>query len=286
MRRPTLKDFGLEVTLVAVAITKPNDHFVVVSDMMLSFDDVYQADDRAARKVMHVHDNWAVAFAGDAPTFKSVVRKIFGKIKAANGDDLTAELMRDIASEAFSEVQLEEFAARHLYQIGYRTVDDFKREGRQELGDRIFDQYMHDMAEFHIDVSMLVFGYDDREAHLFEVVAPGKVIDGNVLGYGVIGSGYSMAIGSLRRKRLTRDISETIYRLLEAKFSAETASGVGRTTILMVMNADGDTDQLEIREIDQIRKAWEATLAQPEPKDAMDAIDKSHAVTKICGGAI
>jgi hypothetical protein len=106
-----------------------------------------------------------------------------------------------------------------------------------------------------------------------------------MLRYAVIGSGYYMASASLRRKRMTGELEATIYRLLEAKFSAETATGVGRGTTLVTFNADGKFGMLNRDQVKAIRDIWENTLKEPTPEAAYEIISKSLAVSTVSDGA-
>jgi hypothetical protein len=280
--RPARAEFGLDVTIGIVALA--NQYIVAVSDAMLSYDDIYPATDKGARKVMEVSGRWSVAFAGDPTAFKPMVIKIIRGLKDVDVQDQTAGLAQRVASEAFSETLLEEFAARHLYQLGYRSVEQFKQDGRAELGDTIFEDYIRKLNSFDVDVDFLMFGLVGRLPYLFEVQHPGRVVDGNVNGYAVVGSGYSMAMYSLRRKHLSRDLPTVVYRLLEAKFSSETASGVGRSTRLVIVNRQGEQTEMDEEEIELIRRAWEETLKQPDPPAAVEIIEKSSAVKFAMGG--
>ena len=92
-----------------------------------------------------------------------------------------------------------------------------------------------------------------------------------------------MALGSIRHKPFNRDFEDTIYRLLEAKFSSETAD-VSKTTILLTMNQDIEVRVMKPEEIAAIREVWERMQKEPTPADALSVISKSRTVTDIAGG--
>ncbi len=121
-------------------------------------------------------------------------------------------------------------------------------------------------------VDFLVYGYsgDTRSPSLFEINGKGRIIDHMALGYAVTGSGYWMSSASLRRKPLDIDFESRLYRLLEAKFSAETASGVGRKATTVTFKRQDQHDYILPQEIvEKFRTIWDAKMREPEPLDAL-----------------
>ena len=121
-----------------------------------------------------------------------------------------------------------------------------------------FAELCIELDRFDIHTSLLLFGHDrSKHGKLFEIECPGHVVDRNALKYAVIGSGHDMAMASLRwPPSLNFLLEDTIYRLLEAKFSAETASSVGKTTTVVLRNRDGRVTILPRAEVEKIRKIW------------------------------
>jgi len=143
-----------------------------------------------------------------------------------------------------------------------------------------------ELARFDLGTSFLLFGHDQhKHAKLFRIDGPGHAIDLNALKFGVIGSGYDMAMASLRRPPpLNFLLENTIYRILEAKFSAETATGVGETTTVVLRNREGIVTLLPRPEIEAIRKIWREQVAdQADPPDAIAIIEASSAVKDAAG---
>lgn len=260
-RRPTAAELGLEVTIGIVARSVPDSYFVAVADQMLSYADIFPATEEAARKIIKIADEWHVLFAGDSAAFKSVILKVIPRLRAERDDvdNLGAEAVKRVCTKAYAEAFAEEFASRHLIQLGYGSVAEFRREGASELGS-VYQEYIEKLAKFDLGVELAVFGYDARVPWIFDVVNPGRTLDAGILGYTVVGSGYHMAMGSLRNRPLDRGLEDLIYRLLEAKFSAETATGVGKTTTLIAVNPDGISRQMSSSDIEAVRKIWQAAL--------------------------
>lgn len=270
-RRPTAAELGLEVTIAIVAITY-DEHVVAVSDRMISFDDVFQANDAAALKTIQIADNWHAACAGDPGAFRVVLRKLTRRLKGVDVDELE---VRKFAAECYAEALREDFAGRNLVQLGYQTVEEFRQSGRGDLGDALFNKMMVDLQSANLALEMIVFGVDPDKPHsarLFEVVNPGRIVE-RVTGYTAVGSGYYMAMSALNRKPLEpRDLDDVIYRLLDAKFSAETASGVGKSTTVIWVRPDGTVRRIDTEEVDRVRKIWDEVMKQPDPPDAISLI--------------
>jgi len=53
---------GLEVTIAIAAVTTPDDYIVTVSDRMISYGDVTQAEDNATMKAQGISKHWGVMF--------------------------------------------------------------------------------------------------------------------------------------------------------------------------------------------------------------------------------
>jgi hypothetical protein len=83
-----------------------------------------------------------------------------------------------------------------------------------------------------------------------------------------------MATAALRRKKLPYSLEETVYRVLDAKFSAETAPGVGKSTSLLLIDKNGKDNSIGYGSLDAIKEIWRETLREPEPQKALDIISQ------------
>ena len=57
-------------------------------------------------------------------------------------------------------------------------------------------------------------------------------------GYAAIGSGTLMALAALNKKPIGPTLADTVYRVVDAKFSSETARDVGKKTHVITLNKD------------------------------------------------
>jgi hypothetical protein len=215
-----------------------------------------------------------------------IVEGTRSRLKKLVGPKWTGPDAADEMAKAYSSIFHKEFVTTHLRRYGYKSIEDFRREGRNDLGDHFIDLCVKlDLFDLY-QTSFLFFGHDDQKnPKIFQIDNPGYVIDQNALKFAVIGSGDNMAMASLRwPPPLSFLLEDTIYRLLEAKFSAETASGVGRTTTVVLRNREGRIAMLSRSEIDEIRKIWKREVADvPSPPTAIELLEKSHAVRDVAG---
>jgi 20S proteasome alpha/beta subunit len=274
-RRPTPAELGLDVTVGIVALSHSDNCFVLATDQMLSYGDFFQATDQGTKKTLQVADHWYLNFAGSTSNAVDVYKRARSKIRSIGDDNrLTTSQVRGAITDAYSDVLRDHFVSTELHPVGYKSVDDFRKDGLSELGSNIFSDYLTKLSNFDIDVELTVFGFNENgKPRYFEVHSPGRAMNVAVLGYSVVGSGYSMAIASLRRKPIIMKTNEIIYRVLEAKFSAETASGVGRSTTLEVIDRN-EARSMPDNQINEIRAIWEGTQKQPSPSEALALIDQ------------
>jgi hypothetical protein len=251
---------------------------------MISFGDAYPADDNAIVKAIYLSEQWTGAWATNRlhailPIVEETRRRLDRTALWAARE--AAEAM----ASAYAEFAQREFVSLRLSQYGYKTIEEFREKGRTELGEH-FIELCIELDRFDMHTSFLLFGHDEQKhGKLFQIEHPGHVIDCNALKYAVIGSGYDMAMASLRwPPPLTFLLEDTIYRLLEAKFSAESATGVGSATTVVLRNRDGFVYLLTRAEIEEVKRIWKRDVADvPSPPAAIELLEKSHSVRKVAG---
>jgi hypothetical protein len=270
------------MTIGIAAITVPGGYIVTVSDRMLSSGGVVQAADNATLKARKISKRWVVMFAADdANLFLPFVKSCWDSLEG-HGEDYELHTVQDTVITAYAKLFDAEFTSRYLSRYNISSISAFRETGLSQFGQERFEKICDEIDRFDLGLTMLCYGYDSKKApHIFEISNPGKITNHDLLSYAVIGSGWYMATASLRRKILPPDLEMVIYRLLEAKFSAETAPGVGKSTSLITMNSDGENGFLGAGSIEKIRSIWERTLKEPEPQDAIDLIAKSEAVKRM-----
>jgi hypothetical protein len=105
----------------------------------------------------------------------------------------------------------------------------------------IYQQLVATMAQFNLDLEIIVAGIDATGAHIHRVTHPGTSYCLDKLGYDAIGSGGIHALTRLYLGAQTRHkgLLETVYAVYDAKRAAEVAPGVGKDTDLAVIDSSG-----------------------------------------------
>jgi 20S proteasome alpha/beta subunit len=177
--------------------------------------------------------------------------------------------------EAYENELNQRFFQEKLAKLGYADIAEFRKNGFAEMGKDLYHQYSMDLAKYDLGLELLCYGFNKSgDRFIFEEANPGKVIWHNTLGYAAIGSGSLMALAALNRKPLVHNLSlnETIYRLLDAKFSSETARDVGKKTYLIMLNSRGKVQIAPQPYVERIRNIWDDQQKKPEPPEALEVI--------------
>jgi hypothetical protein len=149
--------------------------------------------------------------------------------------------------------------------------------GLQQFGADIFARTYNLIETVEVEVTFLVCGFSADRPCLFTFSDPGIEKNYDLVGFWAIGSGTNSAIGSLFNLKgpalQHRSIEEVVYRVCEAKFYAESALGVGKTTSAFILESSGDRYMLD--SVDPIRKIWENNSSRPLPNGATEAVQQS-----------
>jgi hypothetical protein len=285
--RPTSAELGEDVTIGIVALAQ-SGHFVAVSDQRISFYDQFPPIEKGLNKLRMISADgrWFLAFAaGDIPPAMPLIRRIIGEVNGLkpHGRDISAVMTK--CADSYSDTRDEVFADTHLRAINYRTIGEFRREGYKDLGKDEHQRHMIALQKFDLDVQLIIFGYDDQNAaRLFEVHNPGRSYDLTWRRYTLVGSGSDLARGSIAQRPLPLEWPDIVYRLLAAKFVAEDASYVGKTTTAFVTSADrGGLHEFSENEIEQIRAEWRRDQERPTPEAALKVIQAHEVLKDILG---
>jgi hypothetical protein len=273
---------GSIVTIAIAAIHPSSGTIITVSDRMLSTgNDIVQARDNATIKARKISDHWGVMFSGNGELFHRFVELACHELLVIGETHQLIEV-QNVVENIYKRLFDKRFTDIHLSKFGYKNVSEFRRRGLGEFGKDIFGEIINSINNFDLGIEFIIYGYDKQKmAHIFCLENPGLITNHHIARFAVIGSGSYMARASLHRKDLLADINSIIYRLLEAKFSAETASGVGESTTVILLNEDGKNTVLPKATIRKIREIWKREITSPDPIDATTIIAESPSVISI-----
>jgi len=242
---------------------------VAVTDKMLSMSTM--SVDDVAIKFTAIGDRWMAMFAGNDI---SPVVPIFKAVKAAVAQSACLETLEDIVGFFRSAIQKEmvtKAEATVLSRFGLDMVE-FRQSGLAGLGSDLFTRLAYEIEQISLDLTFLVSGFEEnREGHIFTVNGIGEVCYYDISGFWAIGIGQTSALGTLfgiRDGVIYKSLPHVLYLVSKAKFSAESAIGVGKETIAIVLQSDSERYIVHTSEMAELKKVWEATRGPDVPENA------------------
>ncbi len=285
--------YGLDMTVAIVVFPKSKDEIISISDARLSYGEIIPAADEGTMKNIKITKKWSMMFAAeDSTAFAPVLDKTMEALATLElkppqtAKFLSREFRLEEVMKATQQAYEKEFNERifrdNLARFGFADIGEFRKFGYAEMGKDLYHEYSMKLAKFDLGLELLVYGFDQLGARsVFEVANPGKIINHTMRGYAAIGSGTLMALAALNKKPLGPTLPDAIYRILDAKFSAETAKDVGKTTHGISLNKKGENGYLTDDEVEKLHQIWEKDLARPHPKAAINIIKKCDLIVKV-----
>jgi 20S proteasome alpha/beta subunit len=237
---------------------------VLATDQAISYEEV--TGDSLALKMRALHPNWCALFAGEIGHTSSIFRAAGAALDHEKNESM--EKVVTVILDAY-RCEYEMRLNSKLAHLSY-TIQDFKKEGRGKLGDKLFEEYCRELAKVSLGVSFLVAGFGSAgEPHIFEISDPVERLNHLPLDFWSIGSGSRVALNSLSFHGFNYHMSvgEATYRICEAKFASERCLGVGEKTSVLIMQEephpkDDNGFRVRVHEVqdgllDEIRKNWQ-----------------------------
>lgn len=201
-------------------------------------------------------------FAGDVSKATALYNKI-DKDRFSKTDDIKSIV--NACRRAYWELNSEDATAHVLGPLNL-TLDEFLDDGVSKFPESVFDRLVADIQNYQIaretdePCLLLTAGFEAPEnAHIFSISSASEVHHAGRIGFAAIGSGAPSALADLyfHEYNSMLPLEEAMYRVLSAKFMSERASGVGQSTLVMLMRhgtpaliPDGD-------QIEAIRDMWD-----------------------------
>jgi 20S proteasome alpha/beta subunit len=263
------------MTIGIGAISKTG--IIFVTDSMISTDSF--SSDTAAFKLVSLHADWKALWAGnDLTRLNPFCRRVtqafadkgiaespcpFTAVESAIRDSWKAELKQRIEDKYLSRYQM--------------TVEDFVRDGEKCFGSQ-YQAMKYQIDTTELGFELLIGGYDVLGTpHLMSVADPGEISHHTAYKFWAIGSGANAALShyfSYEKPVFTDDHGKVFYRCIAAKFAAETAPGVGKATLFVVINGDG-TVTTSPHHAEDLRSIW---LVHGVPKEPQVCLTSAQAV--------
>lgn len=272
LSEPTPADWGIGMTVCIASYNFGANCMFFASDTMISTGEM--SADLAAFKFRSIARNWMALYAGnDISLVTPIIRQVQDRLRLLPD---TLENVQSAFIEAF-HYQLEKKAENEVLRpLGF-NLTEFKQEGLLRLGGDNFSRLLIEIQQQNVDVQFLIGGFDNREPFIFTVSSPGKISDYTEIGLWAIGSGQTNALGSIfnaTQQMRYLPMNHHLYRILEAKFNAETAVGVGKHTSVSVLFSDTSRYTIFVKQDNELRKIWEKTRVTVVPPEANGVAEK------------
>jgi hypothetical protein len=272
------------VTVCVAALADVGDSIAVACDSMLS--SLEFSADKIAHKLYPLSEKlqWAAMISGDdlthvVPLLETTVIEMFSLT-----DDTNSLTNVELAlTKAYKKVRDRYVQDLILSPIGLDfEVLRNRPKWNPYLGDRL--------ASVSLGCDLLIAGFDNIACgHVLTVEHPGIVRNHDPVGWAAIGSGTFSAAGSLLHHSVNSEmeLARVLYHVCEAKFMAESASGVGEHTTAMVIRPRvplKEHCELSDAFISGIRGDWEREGKPRVPKGTLEYI--SEQLKKFPGNKI
>lgn len=227
--------------------------------------------DNTVIKARPIHKKWRAMFAGDIATAHSVLERMLIGAATAPDEDLWATQIKEICRDAYLAERVQHAEDLVLGTFGVKMAD-FLQRGEAMFGSVACQLLRDRLQQVSLDVECLVAGHDRNGApHIFAVSnptfeSPSVIQDHTSIGYWAIGSGAYLALSSLaaRNHSWRMHTHTALYNLCEAKFAAESAVGVGKETVAVVIHPDWQWTFVDESLLKYIRKEW-TRVGRPRP---------------------
>jgi 20S proteasome alpha/beta subunit len=196
-----------------------------------------QTEPPGLKKIVEIGGMAVLCYSGSVPDGEEIIRKsrtvIAGIEKPAV--DRIAEEVR-VAYEHLKRKRIEETILRPWLGADFPQFQDLIVKASAS---QLLMQIAGLVSQNNLQTDMLVVGADDTGHHLFTITHPGVCLHMNTLGYATIGNGalHAGISLSLNRHNAADPLAKAIYRVYEAKKSAEVSPGVGKLTDMTIIRA-------------------------------------------------
>jgi len=277
----SLSNLGLIVTVCLAARCRDEEFIVTVSDRRLTYDEGMPGTDDAVMKFHFLADGWWLLYSGNNLShLNGVIEHARNLLIIGGSDNVGLRGVRHAVCAAYQAARNNAAYEAFVLPHHYATLAEFYERGLANLGEKGFTQITDKIAEFDLGLEFLVFGFSPdtgAKSHIFDVVNPGFHRDWDLEGFGIIGSGWRLALGSItsRHQGDFLEVEDAVYRLCEAKFTAESAPGVGVATTVFILRYDGQVKALPRKDIQLLRETWDQSRRAPIPANVTKIVRES-----------
>ena len=240
------------MTVCIAAVCAAGRKIVVSADRMFTAPAPVNVEFETSEKKIETLAPACVALlSGNSSYASEVIQKAKQILSGAQTPDV--EHVAELVRSAYAIVR----ATKVREQVVIPTLGpDFTRA--EQLGStlpqylapqqNLYNQIAVMMGNFNLGSDIIVAGIDAEGARIAIITHPGTTIWLDKLGFAAIGSGgiHANTRLSLASQAKSAGLTETVYRVYEAKKAAEAAPGVGSRTDLVVVSDQDIRDSSEV----------------------------------------
>jgi hypothetical protein len=273
IREPRPADWGDGMT-VCIAATIFEKGIIGVSDTMVSMSDM--SGDERALKYQALGWSWMTMFAGnDISPATPILQSVQSRLESDRDEKLESIATYFIDAYRF---QLNQKAETEVLGPLGMSLEEFRSKGLKQLGPDVFNRLLYQIQNIQFSLDFLTFGYDGQGTpHIFTVTNPGVANYYDFNGFWAIGSGQTSALGHLFNLKTPikyHDLSNAMYCVLDAKFHAECAPGVGPGTRMTILMPNRQRFALTPSNMREIKASWIASRVPDVPSEIVPRLVK------------
>jgi hypothetical protein len=236
---------------------------VAACDRKISFFGGLTSADGIAVKMTGINRDWTVMFAGPLSPMVALTQSIAKRVEHERPMEFLpfARLCRDVYREERKPLIESDVLANYDVE----TYSEYLALRKSDL--EFHAKITEEIKKVEEEWNLLFAGFDKRgKAHIFTVTENGKINFCDKEGYAAIGSGSLRALISLSDYPFSRrlGLSEAVFGVAAAKFAAESADGVGKETMMSILQANAKTSPVfSDHGIETLRKMWRNLPRRP-----------------------
>jgi hypothetical protein len=232
--RPADWGIGMTVCIAAICTSGDDNAVITVSDSKVSMGGYFSAD-KMAYKTEPVLGSWMALMAGDDISHATPILEMMAIAKTML-PTLTLDEITSLAKSSYRKQRA--IVAEDRFLSPYNmTLDEFKSSGRDVFLQETHAEIIRSIRDCDLKLEILFGGFDKSKApHIFRLGDPGDCDYYDKVGFWSIGSGQHAALSTLfaHQYNRTESLGTCVFKVLAAKYTAESAIGVGEDTHLMV----------------------------------------------------
>jgi hypothetical protein len=262
------------MTVCIASICNNAKNIIAVCDQKIST--LGWSADASASKMSIIAKNWWVAWAAeDITQIPAIMENVHDSLW---GSFRSAKEVADALSSAYKN-HIKLTAERTCLSKFGLTMDSFIAEGATKLTPHTFDKMAEKINQIEAGCQLMAFGFDlKKEPHILILHDPGTIdhYDAKTSSFATIGSGSYRADSTLYFHEInwTTSLPAALYHVCESKFMAESASGVGKSTLAVILQSDGGLIFPGAEVVEKIRSLWEKKGKPCLPAKAEEQINE------------